>query len=89
MTNLNINQSRNQTADFDVMVSSCSFDCQHWGLGRHHARVSFSFTGTITMNELTTQIKYYSTENGQGTITNLHYRVILGATLHKECIEKI
>ena len=35
-----------------------------------------------------TQIKDINTENGLGKTTNLQFTVILGATLHKEGIEK-
>ena len=46
------------------------------------------FSGTQTMNKLTTQISDYNIEDGQGKITNEFYILILGVTLQKEGIEK-
>ena len=40
------------------------------------------------MNSLTTQIRDYRAENGQGKIINWHYTVILRATRHQEATEK-
>ena len=40
------------------------------------------------MNKSTTHTRHHSVENWLGKITNLHYTVILEATLQKECMEK-
>ena len=44
------------------------------------------FSGTQTMNKVTTPIRDHSIENGQGKITNYHLTAILGAILQKDDI---
>ena len=44
------------------------------------------FSGTQTTNEATTQIRDTNPENGLGKTINMHFTVILGATLHKESV---
>ena len=96
MTYRNIIQRGTQTASLSVMISWRVLNSRHGVFDRYPSKVDCSFSYTsdssfmYTNNEqITTQTRGHRAENGLGKNTNLNYTIILGATLQKECLEKI
>ena len=84
MSNHNITQRGTLKTGLGVMIGRCSSDSQHVRTGRHPTNVGSSFFRYINDD-----VKYHNDQRPKRKTwawedTNMHYKAILGATLHKE-----
>ena len=88
MSNHNITQPGTQETGLGVMIGSCSPDSQHGWPERHPANADRFFYDTRMTTKETPTTRDLNAKHGLGKTINLHYIAILGATLHKEDIDK-
>ena len=81
-------QHGTHTAGLGVYIVMWSLDSQLRGLEGILRMLDVLFYGTQVTKKVTIPIRDYSAENGLGKTTNLHFMIILGATVHKEGIKK-